>query len=443
MGSSSNDTRHKKIPVSVFERTQEIILLAAQIGGRELGHRVSKVFDGNNPLARLHHQIEQTKLLVESLKHLKGAALKAGQLLSMESRDFLPPEVCQILDTLQDASSSLEAEVVQKILMREWGETRFAKLEQLDLRPFASASIGQVHVARWEGETIALKIQFPEIAKAISSDLKALENIAEAYCRIAGKEIDLQPFFHEIETMLMNETDYRQEARNLEEFREHFANKPDFLIPHTLPELCTSQVLAMSFEDGLKFGDWLDADPNQEEREHYGRLILELYVSEFFEKGIVQTDPNFGNFLFRTADRKLVLLDFGSVKRYPAEFRERYKNFLRTLASGTDDDLIQAAQGFGLLHPEESSPCQEAFLEMMHLSWKPFQPELQPFDCKDELFNQQIRQSILKYTKLSRSSALPHEIIFLHRKLGGVFSFLKRLNVKLDLSSYGARILAN
>jgi aarF domain-containing kinase len=407
-------------PKSLFGRSKELLGLAARVLGKE--------------------QLDQAHLLVESLGHLKGAAMKAGQLLSLEARDFLPPEVVDVLSQLQDKSEAMPEAKVREILEREL-HVYYREIEGLSAAPMASASIGQVHAARFRGQEVALKVQFPGVADSIGTDLFLLRKIAEGFVRLSGRNMNLDSVFSELAIVLRQEVDYVQEATFMEEYAELAKNEPRLVVPRPVCELTTGRVLGMSLERGVRVDDWIKSGPSKLERESYARLFLDLHVFEFLRNGLVQTDPNFANFLIRPDEGKLVVLDFGAMKRFTPQFRSRYSGLLALILEGGDSELLAEAFSMGLLSPKESNECQDLFLRMLRLSAEPFAAARQPFNFGASEYSREIREASLAFTKKIRHSPPPHSILFLHRKLGGIFRLLQTLNVSLDLTSYRHSLL--
>ena len=429
-------------PNSIFSRSREMMALLAKLGQKELGSKMGNLVGTRDPLRDLKTQLDQAHLLVESLGRLKGAAMKAGQLLSIEARDFLPPEVIDILSKLQDNARGMSFEEIETILKSELGEARFADLEGLSFEPIAAASIGQVHKATHQGQQVAIKVQFPGIAQTIESDLSMLRNIARGFLAISRKPIDLEHLFEELKTVLLQEVDYKLEAELMSEYHDLLKKHPGYLAPSVVPELTTSHVLTMSFEHGLKLTEWLATNPPQELRNEFGQKVLDLYTLEFFVAGLVQTDPNFANFLFRPIEHELVVLDFGATKRYTPEFRDNYRALLKKIRSASDGEILEHSIKMGLLLEGESPECQVAYCHMLRMSIEPFADHRQPFNFNDLDYSSEVRNATVAFTKLINHSPPPHQIIFLHRKLGGIFSMLKTMKAQIDLRPYWEKLVS-
>jgi aarF domain-containing kinase len=428
-------------PKSAFARTKKLLSLAGQMGRKEVSTRMQSLVSEHTPLRALQTQIDQATLLVNSLSHLKGAAMKAGQLLCIEGADFLPPEVIQVLSRLQDQAAPVAPEALERVLAEDLGADWPIKLMEWQRTPFASASIGQVHAARVDGRPVAVKVQYPGIADTIDSDLQILGRLLGTFLTMTGRQIDTKELFRELAAVLNRETDYLLEAQAMGEFRAVLASRPGYAVPEPLTALTTRRVLTMSFEEGLKLSAFLAQDPPLELREHFGRLILDLYVIEFFEQGLVQTDPNFGNFLFRPERRELVVLDFGAVRPYSEEFRREYRQLLRRIRAGEPAGIVEHSLRMGLLQPGESAECLEDYVRMLRLSIAPFDTDAQPFDFTDLDYAKAVREAATAFTRQIRHSAPPHQILFLHRKLGGIFNLLKSLRVSLDLTPYWEKLV--
>lgn len=195
--------------------------------------------------------------------------------------------------------------------------------------------------------------------------------------------------------------------------------------------------------EGRSLKEWLATKPTLKEKEHLGRLVLDLYVKEFFEFGYVQTDPNFANFLYQADTQKLVLLDFGATRHYAPDFRKSYSKLLRDIQEGGQADIIGTSLKMGLIQEGESIDCLKSFVKMLKISMEPFNSDRQPFAFGDLDYSKAVREATTQFIKQVQFSPPPHQLIFLHRKLGGIFSLLKVMDVKIDLRPYWERLNGN
>jgi len=420
--------------------------MAAKIGAKEIGRRVNEKIGNNEKLSQIKSQVEQAKILVESLGRLKGAAMKVGQMLSLEGRDFLPPQVLEVLSQLQNKAPPVPFEELLKVLKDELGEEIFSQLENLNPQALAAASIGQVHRADYKGQELVLKIQYPGISQSIDSDLQLLQKIARSMMLLGGRSnIDTGSLFDELGEVLKQEVDYLSEAKHLERFSAGLKNNDSFRVPKVAIKFSTSKVLALSFERGLSINEWLIQKPSQEDRDFLGSKMLELYFWEFFEFGSVQTDPNFANFLIDIHRSKkpfqIVLLDFGATRTYDRSFIEQYKVLLSKIEEKNFKESLATSFQMKLLSPEESLECQQAYFSMLLKSMEPFDNKMQPFDFSSMDYSSEMRRLTFAFTGLVKMSAPPHQLIFLHRKLGGIFALLRVLEARVNLPPFWEKLI--
>jgi aarF domain-containing kinase len=425
-----------------------LLKLGAKLAAKEIGVRLrGDEADASSTRARLLTQVAQARDIVASLGQLKGAAMKAGQLLSMELRDVLPDEVIEVLQTLQDAGKSVAFEDIRAILEEELGASLVAQLEITET-PLASASIGQVHRAVWtdtdgERREIVLKIQFRGIAETIDSDLAVLEKIARLFLKAQFKEIDLGAVFTELKEVLKRETDYRAELESLLAYRAYACNVDGLHAPIPYPALSTAKVLAMSFEHGLKLDAFLAKYPDSQTRQKVAHQVLDLYFREFFEWGIVQTDANFANFLFRPMPdgrMTLVLLDFGATRTYAPAFINAYRELMLACFAGENDRAMRLAESLALIDARESPASKAQLISLIRIVLRVFRPEAQPVDFTSKQLVQEPGEAAHAFYTGLKHSPPPAQLLFLHRKLGGVFSLVKALRGKLDLTPYWERV---
>lgn len=433
---------------SIGSRSLKLLGLAAKVGREEIAQKMKEqITRGIDEVTsgRVKARIEQARLIADNLSQLKGAAMKAGQMLSLDASDYFPPEAVEILSKLQGKADPVEFELLRRVLIEDLGEERVRQFQDLDPNAAASASIGQVHRARLETESglqnVAIKIQYPGVSDSIDSDLRILKTLAQSLLRVTGRKIDLDELFEELSIVLKQEADYGLEKSNMLDYGALVSSLPEFKVPSPIASHCSRRVLTMTWQPGLSIQDWLKTSPSYAQRERLGQMVLDLYCKEFYEWGLVQTDPNYANFLIEPEPLTLTLLDFGATLRYPVEFREQYIEMLKTLGSLDRAKIVRSFVEFGLISDRESDESKDLFAEFLMLSVEPFQPHRQPFRFKDEDYAKRSRELGQKFTQSLKYSPPPRKILFLHRKLGGIFTLLKKLDVQLELTPYWEKMV--
>jgi aarF domain-containing kinase len=382
-------------PKSIFERSSKLLGLAAGIAGRELANRAVQAFQQADEVARkiqqVKTQVQQAKEIVSALGQLKGAAMKVGQLLTVELRDYLAPEVIEVLKELQNKAQPVDWATMEQVLREEFGAEKMGELIDLQKTALASASIGQVHRAairdgNGERREIVLKIQYPGISDTIESDCALMAKVANALLAVSFKDVDFSGTVEEVKEVLVLETDYLREAQNLKRAAELVGSLSGVSVPRVIERFTTRRVLAMDFEEGLTLEQWMATQPSAEDRSHFAQLFLDLYFREFFEWGFVQTDPNFGNFLIRPDRRELVLLDYGAAKEYSKSFRKQYGEL--TLANDRKDreETLRRCFEIGFFDSRESDEAQEAFYRVLQTVHRIFEKERQPCRFQDSAY---------------------------------------------------------
>lgn len=404
---------------------------------------------------------EQAREIARELGSLKGSVMKVGQLLSMYGEHFLPPQVNNILKSLQANTASLDWKSIEPFVKQELG-SKYLELE-INTNAMAAASIGQVHAAkvRSTGEKFAMKIQYPGVDRAINSDMKALKAIVMFAPGLPrGKR--LNDVVSEIEEMLWREVDYKSEADCAEKFAEYLKNDSRYLVPKILREWSTSKILAIQMICGHRIDAKELKAISQERRNAIADSLLELYLRELFEFGCVQTDPHIGNYRVRlqgdmtcdgkpAADDCLVLLDFGAVRHFEPEFLRNYRMLVQASIAQKRIDVIQAGLDLGFLLPCDSTAVTDAFYEFCRLVVEPFDPSgassegRKYFDpqgnynwCDNTLPNR-LSSKMKEVVRARELRAPPREAVFLDRKSTGLYILLSTLgaqtNAQAKLSS--------
>jgi predicted unusual protein kinase regulating ubiquinone biosynthesis (AarF/ABC1/UbiB family) len=319
------------------------------------------------------------------------------------------------------------------VLGREYGtgwERRFASF---DHEPVAAASIGQVHRATTaDGRDLALKIQYPGVARSIASDVDNVATLLRMF-NLLPIDLDVAGIADEAKRQLIQEADYLSEAGFLEHFGMLVADEPALLVPRVHRDLTTTRIMAMDFVEAVPL-DVL-ATMSQGRRNAVGALFERLMFRELFEFRVMQTDPNFANYLYQPESGRLVLLDFGATRHFDAEFVANYARISRAVIDGDRDAVAREAVRIGYAAADDSPPRIEAVVDMCLLACEPlrhvgrydFGASDLPARVRNLGFELAVRRRLLR--------SPPPETMFLHRKLVGSFLVLARLGAHVDARS--------
>lgn len=297
----------------VLPRGYRLGKLGVSLVGSYLGYQIQNIFLGETarPERKARFQKKASRQLREELGALKGPVMKVGQLLSMLN-GILPEEGLLELAGLQMQAPGMHPSLARVQFKSALGKYPEEMFREFDPEPFAAASLGQVHRAvTFDGEKVAVKIQYPAIRSAIESDLKLMRSAA-----LPGRVTGHVPpaLLDEIARGLLEETDYLREADNLDYFRKGLAGLSFVTIPSVHRELTADRVLTMSFVEGETLSDWLKRKPSQALRDLAGARLWEAHETQFQHLRVIHSDQHPGNYLFQP-DGRFGLVDFGNVKR--------------------------------------------------------------------------------------------------------------------------------
>ncbi|MEW6166728.1 MAG: AarF/ABC1/UbiB kinase family protein [Pseudomonadota bacterium] len=443
------DAKFTGVKLTPLQRNAALARMGAGIGARFVAHSARNLFRdaGRRSAANAAFYREQAQKLVEQLGQLKGSAMKAGQLLALYGAHFLPEDAVRILGQLHDLSQPVPWRSLEPTVRRSLGAAAMAQIE-IDETAIGAASLGQVHRARRKSDGLALclKIQYPGVAEAIDSDLRTLSRLL-VLSRMMPRGLDLRPMFDELRQMLHQEVDYRRELRYTQLYAARLGADPRFFVPRMLPEYCGLRVLTMSYEAGRPVGDPQIQGLPQARRKRYADALLDLFLTELFEWGMVQTDPNFGNYLFRpdgAGGDAIVLLDFGAVRRFRPAFVEAYAEVVRGALLGEHARILRGAAAIGILREDFPPSVLEGFARMCEALVEPF-AEPQRSGPLAGLWNEHGeyrwgRSDLPERAALATAASTltvhfrlpPREIVFLHRRLTGLFMLLAALDAEFD-----------
>jgi predicted unusual protein kinase regulating ubiquinone biosynthesis (AarF/ABC1/UbiB family) len=371
--------------------------------------------------------------LARRLSSMRGAAMKLGQLLSLETDDILPPEFVEALAVLRAAADTMPETQVRRAMGRAYGKGWEARFRHFDLEPIASASIGQVHEAvAADGRELALKIQYPGVARSIDSDVNNVAALLRL-SRLLPGELDVSGILDEAKRQLRQEADYLTEAENLRRYRKLVADEPRLVVPRVHADLTTKRVLAMDRMRGLPIEDLAARGTDQARRDAAGTMLEHLAFRELFEFHFMQTDPNFANYLVDPADDRILLLDFGSTREFEPVFAAHYADLCRAVIAGDRAAVRRAAQAIGYLGGDESEHRAEGVVDLILMVCEPFRTR-GPYDFAGS--NLTARARDIGLDLMFRRGFLrppPPVTVFLHRKLVGSFLLCARIRARVDM----------
>jgi predicted unusual protein kinase regulating ubiquinone biosynthesis (AarF/ABC1/UbiB family) len=427
---------YSSVPTGRLSRFAKLGSLATGVAGGMIAEGARQLAKGNRPkTSELLLTPTNAKRVADQLAQLRGAAMKVGQLLSMDSGDLLPPELTDILSRLRSDAKPMPFSQVTKVLHDSWGEGWNRHFRQFSFDAAAAASIGQVHSAHTkDGRHLALKIQYPGIRESISSDV---DNVA-TLLRVSGlipKEIDYKPLLEEAKQQLHAEADYEQEANWLRRYKQLLADRPEFLLPEVYSDFSTQNILAMSFVAGnpVESLENMQKPVSQEERNRLMSLLMELLFREIFEFRMIQTDPNFANYHYDSNTGQVILLDFGATREYPFKISEAYRSMMQ---GAIEDDRVRindAAAQIGFFQETIQAEQREAVIDLFVQACEPLTHN-GPYDFGQSNLAKRISEAGMA---LSMDKGYwhtpPADAIFLHRKLGGFYLLAAKLKARVDM----------
>jgi predicted unusual protein kinase regulating ubiquinone biosynthesis (AarF/ABC1/UbiB family) len=373
--------------------------------------------------------------IADRLSKMRGAAMKLGQLMSMETGDLLPPELSAILARLRDEAHTMPPKQLKTVLEAAYGSDFRRHFKGFDTQPLAAASIGQVHRATAaDGTQLAIKIQYPGVRAAIDSDL----DNAAALIRWSGMmppELDLGPLMTEARLQLHEEADYAREGSYMARFAELLEGDPRFVVPTFHPDLSTGDALAMSYEPSAPIETLAEAPADV--RDSAMTALIELCLRELFEFRMMQTDPNFANYRWRPETGQIVLLDFGATREIGRDLAAGHLDLLHAGLARDRDGVLAALEGLGFVRSGLAQHHRTALLDMAGMGFAALDG---PLDfATDDLPDRMRRRGMEIGNERELWHIPPAETLFLQRKIGGLYLLAARLGATVDFPALLAR----
>ncbi len=424
----------RAVPSDRLSRMLRLGGMAGGIAGGMLWEGAMQFAAGKRPsLNDLLMTPENAVKITNQLAQLRGAAMKVGQLLSMDAGDLLPPELAQIMARLRADADPMPPKQLQSVLNAQWGVGWMGRFSQFNVRPIAAASIGQVHRARTrDGRDLAIKVQYPGVRASINSDVDNVASLLRLSRQLPAN-LDVTPFLAEAKRQLHEEADYIREGQYLTRFGTLLADHPAFLVPKLHPDLSTSDALAMDYIGSVALESMTDAA--QETRDRIMTLLIGLLLQELFSFRLMQTDPNFANYRYNTATGQLVLLDFGATREFGAAI---VQDFHSLMIAGLDRDqpaVRDAMMRIGFFDVDTQAKHQDLVLAMFDLAMQPLRQDT-PFDFGATDLAAKLRDMGLALGAAQDFWHIPPmDALFLQRKFAGMYLLAAKLRARVNVQT--------
>lgn len=435
MNDEAEDKGQSRIPTSKVRRAAKIIGTSAKVGGNYIKYYAKKSMNPELSKDTLHS--DNADDIYASLSQLKGSALKVAQMMSMDNA-VLPKAYQDKFALAQYSAPPLSYPLILKTFQQYFGEKPTDLFDEFSRNAIHAASIGQVHQARKGDKLLAVKIQYPGVAESISSDLKLVKPLASQLLNM--KSSDMKQYMDEVESKLLEETDYVHELNSGREIGEGCKDIPGLRFPTYYPEWSNHRILTMDWIEGKMLPEFLKTNPTQEVRNAIGQAMWDFFLFQMKVLRKVHADPHPGNFII-DKDKNLCVIDFGCIKVIPSDFFDNYFQLLRPDVIKNEAQLEEIYTKIELFKPEDT-PKEKALLkqiygEMIGLLGQPFHTA--SFDFANEAYFTQIfgmgegLSQNKELRKMNNARGSKHAI-YIMRTFFGLYSLLHQLKAEVQLN---------
>ena len=421
-----------KIPTSKVERAGQFVKTGAKVGVNYIKHYVRKTVDSSTTREQLN--ADNAADIYDSLSEMKGSVLKLAQMLSMDT-GVLPKAYVDKFSLAQFNTPPLSGPLVSKVFRNTLGKSPLDIFDTFEMKASSAASIGQVHKATLKGQSFAVKIQYPGVADSIQSDIKLVKPFAVRLFNIPAK--DLNKYLEEVESKLIEETNYHLELQQSQELANACNHIPNISFPEYFPEYSSDKILTMSWMDGLHLNDFLATHPSQDTINTIGQALWDFYMFQCHELKKLHADPHPGNFLLQ-ANGTLVVIDFGCIKAIPDAFYQSFFSIIIPEVLHNDALFDFHLEKLEMIKANETKTKKDFFKalykEMLQLTAAPFNSET--FDFGDSSYMNtmmEFGERVAKIEEIRNDSELrgSKHFIYVNRTFFGLYSLLSALKANI------------
>jgi len=424
------------IPVGKVARAMKMAQAGVKVARNHAKHIAKTSLGLSKGRDELHR--ENARDLYKELGDLKGSALKMAQMLSQD-QNILPGAYRDQFKMAQYSAPPLSFPLVKKVIRNEMGKDPLDAFDSFEPIAAHAASIGQVHIAYKNGKKLAVKVQYPGVAESIRSDLRLAKPFASRIFNLNSAEVD--HYFSEVESKMLEETDYRLEARQGVEASRRLSDIPNLRFPKYYQEWSTGKVLVMEYLEGRTLDRFVEGEATQFERNRVGQSLWQVIDTMIREHQHVHADPHPGNFQVGE-NGELQMLDFGCMKTIPESFFTPFFSLMLSNVHCDSNELEKKLEDLELLLPQDT-PAERSFYldtyrEFIMLLGRPFHEKT--FDFSDREFflaidqlSKKIQSSDLyKGSKRGRGS---RHGLYVNRTYFGLYNLLHLLGAEVNTSS--------
>ncbi|WP_412972104.1 ABC1 kinase family protein [Glaciecola sp. MF2-115] len=432
----SEKRSERKVPSGRLSRLAKFGGLASAVAGNIVKGATQQILSGQRPsLNQSLLNTDNALSITKRLAHMRGAAMKVGQLLSMDAGELLPAEWEPILSRLRQQADPMPKAQLLKTLENSWSKDWHAQFSYFSFEPIAAASIGQVHRATLkDGRELAVKVQYPGVRESIDSDIDNVIGLVKMTGALP-KHIDLSGILAEAKLQLKNEANYLQEAQYIKAYAANIGNDPRFVVPYVVDELTDENVLAMEYIEGSPITD-INA-MSSEITDLVCTHLMHLTYEELFTHKLMQSDPNFANYLYQSDTKKIVLLDFGACREVSEHTSTHYLAMADAMQRQNTEDMRKALFALGLIDDNMSDSAIDTILKACFEASDCLQSDSLQSDSGYNLKEQQLIKRIQKITMplmidKTATTTPVFDVALVNRKITGMILLANKLGATLD-----------